>query len=214
MGLLRMGILSDFKNKIGTVVGRHWKSWKYTTSAYVREVKNPRTEAQQLQRARFAAIGAMSSAFLPAIMEGFNQLARRLVLTEGNVFVKRNIGAVEATSPTSVTIDYSAITVSEGRLPEVQFGSPDFDTPLTVEVSFTGNTDDPEADAADTVHIFAYNAEDGRGILSEGAARSAGSASVTVPGSWNGVKVHVWGYVVNAKGICSRSTYIGSGNIQ
>ena len=208
-----MGILSDFKNKIGTVVGRHWKSWKYTTSAYVREVKNPRTEAQQLQRARFAAIGALTSAFLPAIMEGFNKLARRLVLTEGNVFVKKNIGAVEATTPDSVTIDYSAITIAEGRLPEVQFGSPLFDTPLTVEVTFTPNTDDPEADAYDTVHLFVYNPEEGRGILSEGAARSAATASVQVPGSWNGVKVHVWGYVVNDKGICSHSTYIGNGNI-
>lgn len=213
MALYYLGILGTFKNKVGTVVGRHWKNWKWTMAAYVRNVKNPRTEAQQFQRARFAAIGGMCSAFLPAIAIGFRKLARQLTLTEGNVFVKMNIGAVEATTPDSVTIDYSAIQVAKGRLPEVQFGSPLFDTPLTVEVSYTPHTDDPEADAADTVLLFVYNPEDGRGILSEGAARSAGSASVTVPGSWNGVKVHVWGFVTDDKGLCSRSTYIGSGNI-
>lgn len=213
MALYYLGILGTFKNKVGTVVGRHWKNWKWTMAAYVRNVKNPRTEDQLLQRARFAAIGGMVSAFLPAITMGFRKLAQQLTLTEGNVFVKLNIGAVEATTPDSVTIDYSAIEISRGRLPEVQFGSALFDTPLTVEVSFTPNTDDPEADAHDTVHLLVYNPEDGRSIFSEGAARSAASTSVPVPGSWNGVKVHVWGFVVNDKGVCSRSTYIGSGNI-
>lgn len=213
MAIYHMGILGTFKNKVGTVVGRHWKNWKWTIAAYTRFVKNPRTEQQLLNRAKFAALGSMSQAFLPAIMIGFNKLARRLTLTEGNVFVKRNYGAVEATTPDSVTIDYSAIKVSDGRLPEVLFGSPNFDTPLTVEAAFTPNSDDPQASVEDTVYLFVYNSEDGRGVMSEGAARSTASTSVTVPGSWNGVKVHVWGFVVDKKGLCSRSTYVGSGNI-
>ncbi len=212
MAKINWGILDGFIGKVGTVVGAFWKG-KPVMRAYRRQTRDKRSEAQLLHRARFAAIGGMTSAFLAAIRIGFHAVAQRMHITEGDYFVKTNIGAVEATTPDSVTVDYTALKVSQGRLPEVQFGSPLFDTPLTVEVSYTPNTDDPEADVSDTVLLFVYNPEDGRGILSEGAARSAASASVTVPGSWNGVKVHVWGFVTDGAGSCSRSSYVGSGNI-
>ena len=214
MGQLKMGILSDFRKKIGTVVGQRWRGGLYTTRAYVGKIRNPRTEKQQLHRARFSAMGKMGSAMRKILNQGYKQLIAGKPTTPIAEFVKLNLGACEATTPDSVTIDYSAISIADGSAPEVQFGSPLFDTPLTVEVSFTPNTDDPEADATDTVFLAVYNPEDGRSIMSEGAARSAASASVTVPGSWNGVKVHVWGFVVckDEKRV-SRSTYIGSGNI-
>ena len=220
MGKMKMGILSDFRNKIGTVVGQRWRAGQYTTRAYVKDVRNPRTHAQQLQRAKFSTLGKLASAFQVVCEMGFRPLLSSKPTTAIGEFVSRNKGAVHANTVDSVTIDYADLVVAAGGLVNVRFGTPQFDTPLQVDVSFTDNMGSGVHTAlTDLVYLYVYCPDAQCGILSDPVQRSEHSISANVPAYWNGMKVHVYGFTVGSdtnrkyNGRVSDSTYIGTGNI-
>ncbi len=210
------GYLGDQIGKLGTAVGRKWKR-KMVYSAYQGKVKNPNTEGQQTVRARFALLGRMAASFLDATKKGMAASADRYDYTESDHFVKRNWDAVTATEPGEVEVDFGALTISEGRLPEVYFEAPSFAEEAEVSVAFDGNIDADKAKEEDQVYIFVYQPDSNRGILSKATSRNAGSVSVVVPARWSGMEVHVYGFVIGGaaenKGMPSDSTYIGHGNI-
>lgn len=216
MATINRGILDGFFGKVGTVIGSFWKGIP-VMRAYVRRIHDPKNSAQRQIRARFRAIIDLSSAFLAALRIGFKNVAASNHVTEGNVFTSKNWDAVHTDGGGSVTIDYSALVVSEGPLPEVLFGAPQFDNPLEVDVAFAANADSPKASADDDVFVFVYCPDARGGVLSSAVKRSVESVSVNVPAYWNGMKVHVWGFARGTaednKGLVSDSTYIGTGNI-
>ena len=55
MGKIKQGILGGFKGKVGTVIGASWNGIAYM-KGLPQSVKNPKTEAQQAQRAFFAEV--------------------------------------------------------------------------------------------------------------------------------------------------------------
>ena len=219
MGIPTKGILAPFKNRIGTVVGRRWRAGLWTMNSYQGEVKNPRTEAQQILRMRFAAAGRLASAFVDCIDVSLYYFLRHHPTTQVGEFIKRNMEHVTATSLDSMNIDYSGITLCDGPLPVVSFNAPNFDTPNSVKVAFNANLELNSADPDDKVLVFVYCPDAGAGVLSEAVARNAGSVTVKVPEMWNGLKVHLWGFVTSGKtnrkrpNNVSTSNYIGSGNI-
>lgn len=219
MGIPTKGILAPFKNRIGTVVGRRWRAGLWTMNSYQGEVKNPRTEAQEIQRMRFAAAGRLASAFVDCIDVSLYYFLRHHPTTQVGEFVKRNLPHVTATSLDSLNIDYSGITLCDGPLAPVAFSAPNFDTPNSVKVSYNANLEITSASADDKVFVFVYCPDAQAGILSEEVKRNDGSVTVNVPAMWNGLKVHLWGFVYSDKNnhkrpnSVSTSTYIGSGNI-
>ena len=217
MGKVQVGILDGFVGKVGTVVGSFWKGLP-VMRAYKRAVGNPNTNAQQLVRTRFAAIGHLASAFLYAIRMGLKQVARSKKMTEGDVFVQLNWGCVHADTPGAATIDYTELVIAKGSLPEVLFGNASFAEPLQVAVSMTDTSGVIGADSHDKVFLFVYSPEAAAGIISDGRnTRADASASINVPAYWNGHRVHVWGFAIGAgsdnAGVISNSRYLGSGTI-
>lgn len=216
MATVNFGILDGFFGKVGTVVGSFWKGTP-VMRAYQRRVHDRNNEAQQLVRARFAALGELSSSFLSALQLGFGKEAAGDHVTESNVFVKKNWEAVHAASPDSVSIDYTGLVIAHGKLPEVHFGAPQFDNPLQVALTFVGNENFPNADENDDIYVFVYNPDGKSGILPAPVKRSEGRMTIDVPSYWNGMKVHLWGFAVGGgidnAGIVSDSAYLGSGNI-
>lgn len=217
MGKVQVGILDGFVGKVGTVVGSFWKGLP-VMRAYKRSVKDAKTNAQQLIRARFAAATHLASAFLYAIRLGFKQVARSRKITEGDYFIKKNWECIHADTPGAATVDYTELTLAQGSLPEVLFGNASFTEPLQVEVPMTDTSGVIGADAHDKVYIFAYSPEAGAGVISDGRnTRSDESAALNVPAYWNGHRVHVWGFAVgngpDNQGIISDSRYLGSGTI-
>ena len=217
---MKMGILSDFRNKIGTVVGQRWRAGQYTTRAYVKDVRNPRTTKQQLQRAKFATLGRLASEYQVASELGFRPLLSSKPTTAVAEFVKRNSGAVHANTVDSVTVDYADLIIAAGGLTNVRFGTPQFDSPGQVDVSFTENMGSGVHTAlTDLVYLFIYCPDAKCGLLSDPVQRSERSISVNTPAYWNGMKVHVYGFTVGADsdkkytGRVSDSMYIGTGNI-
>lgn len=219
MGIPTKGILAPFKNRIGTVVGRRWRAGLWTMSSYQGDVKNPRTEAQEIQRMRFAAAGRLASAFVDCLDVTLYYFLRHHPTTQVGEFVKRNLEHITATSLDSLNVDYSGITLCNGPLPTVEFNAPNFDLPGQVKVPFNANLDYISASADDKVFIFVYCPDANAGVLSGETYRNEGSAKVTVPSMWNGLKVHVWGFVTSDKknrkrpNSVSTSQYCGSGMI-
>lgn len=216
MAKISWGILDGFIGKVGTVIGSFWKG-KPVMRAYKRQVRDRESEAQLLVRTRFGAINSLAGAFLSAIRIGFAEVARRKRTTEGNVFVQENWSFVHADTPGSATVDFSELKIAKGSLPEVEFGSPKFDTPLTVEVPIAAGDVPIGADSSDLVFMFVYSPEAGQGLLSEAVTRGDESVVLTVPGYWNGHRVHLWGFAVGGghddAGVISNSRYLGSGDI-
>ena len=151
MATVNRGILDGFFGKVGTVVGSFWKGIP-VMRAYVRRVRDRKNESQQLVRARFITLGELSSAFLAALRLGFLNEAARNRVTESNIFVKKNWEAVQAATPDSVSIDYTALVVAKGPLHGVQFSAPQFDNPQQVSVVFDPNDELPMVDDNDDIY--------------------------------------------------------------
>ena len=180
----------------------------------------PNTAKQQLWRARFKTLGTLGSEFQVACELGFRAILDKKPTTAIGEFVRRNKEAVHANTVDSVTIDYADLVIAHGGLTNVRFGTPQFDTPQQVDVSFADNMGSGNYTSLDDlVYLFVYCPDAQCGILSEPVQRSERSVSCDVPAYWNGMKVHVYGFTVGADhdkkytGRVSPSTYIGTGNI-
>ena len=218
MAKIKSSSLGLFSGKIGNVV-TYITRGKNIVRIYTDTVANPNTNKQQLVRARFAALGKLSSDFLGAIDLGFAYRAKQRRNFPANNFMMANWEAVSASSADDVTVDYASMKLAAGPLSEVEFGTPDWGAQehLTIAVPFTDNTGAPRTDANDEVYIFAYVPELGQGVLSTASTRSTASVSITVPTSWNGMTAHLWGFTVGqgsaTAGTVSDSVYIGNGEV-
>lgn len=221
-------ILGDQRGKIGKVVGKVVDGVQMY-SAYTESVRNPRTAKQIAHRARFATAIAIGKAMKGAINVGLKNIAaNRKLQSAFNVFIHENMPHITYNPETGVTTpDYAHITMAEGDTPHVSFGALSFSEALTVSVTFTGNSDIPGANDDDSVYLLVYAPALGRSMMTI-AARSTGSVSVTLPATWAGETVHVWGFVrtsvkepttIDTYGItlrpdgCSESSYLGSGMV-
>lgn len=216
MAIYFAGYLSPIRNKLGNAVGRKWRTLD-VLSVYNGRPRNPRTTAQQTQRARFGFCATLARAFSTAVELGFKNICDGTPIPQRSMFIKKNIENVLTDDPTNPTMDFTEVVIAEGALPEAQFGNASFSDPLSVEVPLTDNSDTPGADARDKVYLFVYSPEANAGKLGDTKVRSDESIICTVPAYWVGHRVHVWGFAIGAgndnMGVISDSHYIGSGTI-
>ena len=216
------GILGAQYGKIGPVVGRKFRE-ENVYSAYQKNVSNPRSEAQMLHRRRFRALSILSHEMACGAIFGFRTAAKGTNLSPRNLFQKTNWPNVTATGATGVTIDYAGIQVSKGGLSLVNFSQASFDTPMKVIVDFEEFGAPCQRTAKDRAYAFAFCPDAKQGVLSEATDLGEGKVTIKVPSFWNGMRVHVWGFVRNdgpadiekdiPAGECSSSFYCGSGTI-
>lgn len=216
------GILGDQYGKVGPVVGRKFRE-ENVYSAYQKNVFNPRTEAQQIQRMKFKALSELAHNFACGAIFGFRTAAKGTNLSPRNLFQKSNWPSIRASSTDSLNVDYSSMLVAKGGLANVIFDAPNFDIPNSISVSFTNAGAACQRTANDRAFIFVYCPDANTGILSEEVKLDDARIRVETPAAWNGLKVHIWGFTRNQgaenveKGIpageASDSQYVGSGNI-
>lgn len=216
------GVLGEQFGKVGPVVARKFRT-ENVYSAYQKNVSNPRTESQQIQRMKFKVLSELAHNFACGAIYGFRTAAKGTNKSPRNLFQKTNWPMISASSLDSYTIDYTGIAVSKGGLDNVTFGAPNFETPGSVKVTFVSNLVACQQTPNDKVYIYIYCNDAKTGILSEGVKRDAASITVPVPDYWNGLKVHVYGFCRNegqaveefglAAGEASPTQYVGTGNI-
>ena len=219
-------VLGNQRGKVGNVVGFVRKG-KQCYRGYVAHVSQSKSEALAIWKVRFATLGKLGMAFRGAVNRGYQRLLKGSGMTAVNIFVKKNKEAVTLASLGSdPTVDYGALVVAEGNLPEVYFSSPNFEEEAEVSVPYDGNSQAPGAAADDNVFIVVYQPDVRAAVVSKASSRSAGSISVDVPGRWSGMEVHVYGFCVNdddrwdeqllatiPQGEASNTAYIGHGTI-
>ena len=222
MAKINAGAQSTWRKKAGAYVYRKWRTLN-VAAIYQPNVKNPRTLAQQRIRARLGALSQLSNGMASAINNGLRNAASGTKWSPRNLFVKLNFEVVSATTPESVSIDYTNIMVSKGPVNNPSIGAPRFDNPneVTLSCNLTGM---PGGHQSYEVKTVLYSADLGLSVMKSTRFDSAsGNITVEVPSSWNGARVHIWcwtEYIGNTDvenalyaGSVSNSRYCGSGNI-
>lgn len=213
MAIYFAGYLSPIRNKLGNAVGRKWRTLD-VLAVYNGRPRNPRTPAQQTQRVKFGFVASVARAFDAAVEMGFKPICDGTPVPQRSMFIKKNIDLVDASILDAPTMQYADIVCAEGGLPNAAFGSVDVSSPLAVEVPLTDTSDVPGASNTDRVYIYVFNPSQKSGIISGAKQRNDASIAVNVPNVWNGERVHVYGFVVNADNSqVSNSIYVGTGTI-
>lgn len=208
----------SYRGKLGNTYGR--KVHGVALNALMpgaRGNKNATEEMRDIQL-RFKTLAQMASAFIASIAIGLKTRAKAIgpLVSPFDAFIKDNWGATHAEGGV-VEVDYGDIKIADGKLPEVAFGSPNFEEPLRVSVAFTPNSDTPGADADDEVRLVVYQPDSNKSVMSAPVQRSTATIELALPSTWSGMTVHVYGFTVGAgttnKGIVSDGSYIGTGNV-
>ena len=203
--------------KFGGLVGMPGKNGRvFIRTAAPKKERTP-TERQAIVHSRFKVISELAAQAKNALKMGLKRKAKQLKCSVYNTFTKLNWDNVRSNMPGVTTVNYPEVILAVGNVPNVRFSSPNFDEPLSITVTFQGNADMIDADATDKVYMYAYCPDTGEGILTDAVSRSASTITMHVPINWNGMKVHVWGFVIGGEnGLTdepSDSVYIGTGNI-
>lgn len=217
-------VLGNQSGRIGQIVGMITDGVQLYRS-YTDRVRNPRTKAQQLNRAKLGEFSLVARGFKSAIALGFKN-SRKPLESVQNVFIRKNQSAMQGDTPAEVMFDYSQAKVSEGNAVLPGFGSLRCDEALTAEATFVPNSDVPGANSRDKVYLCVFQPDTKACVLSGGTLRSAAAVAVNVPSGWSGMRVQGYGFVVASEdvydtngvkltsaGECSMTAYLGSATI-
>lgn len=203
------------RKKVGDGVTRRWRGLK-VVAAYNPNPKNPQTDSQQTNRGKFGTLSEFARCIANAIDTAMTYQLRNSKVFPRAWFMKTNKGIVMP-SGSGFSVNFADAKISKGTLPGVIFGTPDFETPQQVDVSFESNEELDGTSLDDRVYIAVYNPTAEAAVLSAPVKRSQRLANLMVPSVWGGQAVHVWGFVmseateVDVK--VSDSVYIGTGTI-
>lgn len=222
MAKLNYGVFTKGRNKFGPAVS-YIRGGVQVVREYVKDVRNPRTPGQLLQRAKFGELNRVSNALKPALTIGLANV-KRADQTARNKFYQLNKGLVHGATPSEVEVDYTQLVVAQGGAILPGFSTARAEDVGTVDITWVPNSDVPGAGSTDKVYVVLYQRDSNATILGGPYLRSAATATVEVPTSWSGMRCYVYAFVVAAedhyetvsgammveKGECSHSVMLGT----
>ena len=116
MAILKQGLFGPVTGKIGNLVTATWKGINYVRQA-PHKSKKPPTAAQIATRERFRFINKLNKPLNPFFKAGFHELA--IHKSEINVAFSRASKNVVSGIYPNFQVDYSEITISAGRLAQL-----------------------------------------------------------------------------------------------
>lgn len=236
-----------FIGKLGNLVGSKGMKGNQILRQKPTSVANPQTPKQVANRARFLAASHTANIVPIEAIAGMRPLAKSRGISLRNAYASTLMNdriiseapGFDPMNPAYGVTELSKIIFSKGNQPNMAYGAPQFDDPLTVEVTGTklGTLTD-----TDIVHVIVYNPEVTNAPWvhqSFPVSDVLDGAQVTVPSTWNGMKVHVYAYtqtlaaedadydyfaniyganaiereLVESRSSYSNTAYIGTGNI-
>lgn len=168
------------------------------------------TESQEKQRIKFGFIANLMSALTEPLKMGLNHLDPTYAYQQG---IKLNFTHVQLSAQNDPSISYSEMILSKGKIPNASFAAPSFEETNSILVEFVGNQSEVGAKDTDNVYIIAYSPQLNAALISTPNPRTGHADEIVTPLGWNGVTVHVWGFVVRSKRVVSDSVYVGTGTI-
>lgn len=187
--------LGKFHGKVGGQILRVVDG-KQVMQEYQPVVRNPRTTAQQMQRAAMAVLGRSARALrsvLPVTFGGPYATAH---------YIKKNISrqtsAVSVISPDDASINYSAVMLSDdtaGGLLTIMGGSVVYGTAqhLRIDIPVATLSIAPDIDPNNVrMYAIAWCPDRGLAVMSDPFASTVNEIKVTCPADWDGSDVHTW----------------------
>lgn len=209
MAVIKKGILGGFSGTVGTVIGGTWKGITYMRSKAT-STTNPRTEAQQVQRAKFALAVRFLRPCTDFIRTGYKNYAVKK--TSSNAALSYILANAVTGSYPHFTIDPSRVLVSRGSLTtpvnvSVQANGPGSD----VKISWDDNSAEGSARQTNRALALIINSDKGEvAYKTAGALRNAGEESLYIPVNWASDTVDVYLGFISENGMdVSNSVYGG-----
>jgi hypothetical protein len=197
MGIINKGILGPVSGTIGTVVGGSWKGISYLRS----QSTSSRTSfsvPQLEQQAKFSLTMKFLQTRTPLLTVSFKDYAVKMS-GFNNAMRYTLLNGITGTYPT-FDINYSSVLVSRGDLPNASSPAASSTASGTVDFNWTDNSGMGKAQPTDTSILVVYAPDRNQCIYTTvGAARSTGSASLSVP-AFNGLNVETYIGFLSADG--------------
>lgn len=187
MATNEQGILGGFSGKVGTVIGGNWNGIEFM-KANPTHIANPRTAAQQDQRARMATIIKFLGPIKEFLRTGFKKQAIRM--SAFNAATSYNLAHAIIGNYPDYGVDYSKVMVSQGKLPGVL--NPQISSTAGDQIQFTweDNSLVNGAMGDDWAIILIYNPDKGWAVTSFAeSTRLSGNQTVTLPAAYSGEEV-------------------------
>ena len=205
MARLDNGFMGGFSGKLGPAVGFE-RFGRWYLRALARQVTNPRTEAQQEHRAMFKQEVQLAARMRWAVNTGMKEVAHQMGLTAQNLFVKANQQAFNLVDG-ELRVDYPALKVSLGTVAPVAITEATVDEGNVLTVRFEKNPEHRAASAYDSVYLWVYSAEAGKGYLANAVYRRAKRIDVLLPEWLCDSGLHLYAFVQDKDGRCSSTAY-------
>jgi Family of unknown function (DUF6266) len=197
MAILYNGINGPFSGKVGTVVGYKWKN-KSVMRGLPSTRKGRSSPLQIQQHAKFRLMNAFLIPLVNFLNITYNSIA--VGMSGYNKAFSYNVkNAIGGIFPEFV-IDYPAVLVSRGDLPNVQL--PNVSSPVsgTLEFSWADNSGKGKAKSTDNAFAALYNEENGHWVCKVNlATRNAGECILDL-GSFKAKVVHSYFGFISADG--------------
>ena len=190
MGIIKQGILGGFRGTVGTVVGSSWRG-KSIMRGKAQSIRNPRTQPQLDQRAKFVLVSNFIGRIKEATDIGYKNMAKgKSAYNAAFASVMKN--AVMGTSP-DFAIDYRNVAVAKGNLDNAPQMAVTSAQSGSIQLSWSDNSGTGAALADDNVLAVAYNDELGEAVISTAdAVREDELLVLHTPASWDGTNAYVY----------------------
>lgn len=193
----------------GDAVGYIDKQGRVQMRSKAEKFTDANTKKQREVRVRFLAINTLAAGMKNVLM-GFSPQAKAKKISLRNTFVKYNYPATEGTVMTDTAeanTDFSMVRIAMGTVGTPSFSTPTATDPLTIKVSVTNAFDDETVDSSNAyVYIVAYNPVANKATFIKESLDNK-TITLTVPTSWNGEDVHVYGFVQAFDSAAARKEY-------
>jgi len=209
MGKFLKGINGGFSGKIGNNIGARWREVDYMRSL-PRPSNKPATEAQLMQRAKFALGVAFLSPIKDLLNLGFSDL-QQTKATGYNVALKHMLtNGIEGTYP-DLEINFEEVLLSRGKLLPLFGLTLAETTPGQATLSWVPKMNRFNAFADDEVIVLVYNKAKAFFDIIEGTTRADATLDFELPAIFAGDELAVWIIMGHREGVLtSNSQYAGT----
>jgi hypothetical protein len=197
------GYLGGFSGKLGPAVGYMWNG-KWCLRAHNPMVHNPRTEAQTEHREVFKQEVQLAARMRQAVVKSMTGLAREAGMTSYNLFVKVNQPAF-GVEDGRLTVDYSALRLSMGDVPQVELKEMAWSDDNVLSVSFRPGAGRNH----DYVYLYLYAPGCEQGFLAAPVYRYQKHISLMMPGYFAGYELQAYLMTMSEDGRWGESLYAG-----
>lgn len=194
------GIIGNGHGKLGNTVN-YVRGGQQITRVYQPVVLNPRTQRQELARARFKLANNVMSRFKIALDYGFAMYKDTLhsAVSFGVSKMSAHGGAINGNTPDSLTVAYDELQLSQGSAPVIDsYSNPSFSDPLEVSIAQvsaeTANDNKPAGCKVGLVFVV-YCPDVNLSVVKPMPYDNFTGVAIAVPQEWQGVKVHVYAFV-------------------